>query len=265
MLDQQFNQQQALMAAIFQPGNEKERAESDFQFEGRGLAIYQKNLLASATGALQISFPTVLQLIGEDVFEYATQQLLSTSPLSHGDWGLWGEDFANVLSNIEVLQTYPFVSDSARLDFSLHELARQCDQTVKLDSFNLLADWPLEKLQLVLNTHLVIINFDYPVVDVYRLHENAQEQNPDHSLRSLVQQKLQDGTGQKALLYRPQYKAQVRELDEAEYYWLTLIQLGVSMGTAMDAMASKGFTDFSLETWLAMAIQDKLITRLKSA
>ena len=260
-----FDQQQALMAAIFQQGDETERATSSSQFEGPGLAIYQKNLLASATRALQISFPTILQLIGEDVFEYATQQLLNTSPPSHGDWGLWGQDFPKLLNSIEVLQSYPFVPDSARLDFALHKLARQCDQTVKLESFNLLADWPLEKLQLVLNTNLVMMNSDYPIVDLYGLHENGHKQGSDPLLRSLVQQKLKDGTGQKALLYRPHYKAKVRELDEAEYYWLTLIQLGVSMGTAMDAMTSKGFKDFSLETWLPTALQDKLITGLKSA
>jgi len=259
-----IDQQQALVAAIFQQGNEAVRAENCSQFEVRGLAIYQKNLLASATRALQISFPTVLQLIGEDAFEYATQQLLNTSPPSHGDWGLWGQDFPKVLNSIEVLQSYPFVPDSARLDFSLHKLARQCDQTVKLDSFNLLADWPLDKLKLVLNTNLVMMSSDFPVVDMYRLHDEKKKENHDNSLHLIVQQKLQNGTGQKALLYRPQYKAQVRELDEAEYYWLTLIQLGVSIGTAMDAMASKGFEDFFLEKWLSQAIQDRLITRLKS-
>ncbi len=259
-----IDQQQALVAAIFQQGNEAVRAENCSQFEVRGLAIYQKNLLASATRALQISFPTVLQLIGEDVFEYATQQLLNTSPPSHGDWGLWGQDFPKVLNSIEVLQSYPFVPDSARLDFFLHKLARQCDQTAKLDSFNLLADWPLEKLQLVLNTNLVMMSSDFPVVDMYRLHDEKKKENHNNSLHLIVQQKLQNGTGQKALLYRPQYKTQVRELDEAEYYWLTLIQLGVSIGTAMDAMASKGFEDFSLEKWLSQAIQDRLITRLKS-
>ncbi len=260
-----LDQQPALMAAIFRQGNENEPVERCFQFEGRGLAIYQKNLLASATRALQISFPTVLQLIGEDVFEYATQQLLITSPPNHGDWGLWGQDFPKVLNTIEILQDYPYVQDSARLDFSLHKLARQRDQTVKLDSFNLLADWPLNKLHFVLNTSLVMMTSDYPIVDLYRLHDGKKKDNQDNQWHSIVQQKLQDSTGQRALLFRPMYKAQVRELDEAEYYWLTLIQLGVSIGTAMNAMASKGFEDFSLEKWLPLAMQDKLITRLKSA
>ncbi len=260
-----FDQQQALMTAIFQQGNKPAHAESRSEFEGRGLAIYQRNLLASATRTLQISFPTVLQLIGEEGFEYATQRLLNVSPPNNGDWGLWGQDFPNVLNSIEALQAYPFVPDSARLDFAIHQLARHCDQTVQIDSFNLLADWPLEQLHLVLNSNLVVMNSNYPIVDLYRLHDGKEEQNTDTSLHSMVQQKLQDGTGQKALLYRPQYKAQVRVLDEAEYYWLTLIQLRVSLGTALDAMTSKGFEGFSLETWLPVAIQENLITRLQSA
>ena len=65
-------QQQALIAAIFPPAGIEEISD----FDPRGLAIYRNNLLATAQQALAISFPTVLTLIGEDLFNHACRELL---------------------------------------------------------------------------------------------------------------------------------------------------------------------------------------------
>ncbi len=246
-----MTEQQALLTAILNGPNRFEQAGS--QFESRGLAIYQRNLLANANRALQITFPTVLQLIGEELFEYATGQLLKNTPPCEGDWGLWGQDFAKVLQGIEALQNYSYVADSARLDFAHHMLERQPDYSPDITSMNLLAQHSLDDIQLVLNPNLVQISSSFPVVDIFFNH------------MQLAQENLKNGIGQNALLFRPQYKAQVRALSEAEHYWITLIKLGVKLGTALDAMESKKFNDFAFEKWLPMAIKQNLIHCLKRA
>ena len=66
-----MNEQQQLVSAIFNkkssPDDSSDFDES-YSFDEKGLAIYRRNLQASAVRALQISYPTVLKLVGDDLF-----------------------------------------------------------------------------------------------------------------------------------------------------------------------------------------------------
>ena len=78
-------QQQSLIKLIF------DEQAGDHSFDPRGVEIYRRNLRATASQVLTITYPTVLKLIGEDLFQFACNKLLQSSPPKAGDWGLWGE------------------------------------------------------------------------------------------------------------------------------------------------------------------------------
>ena len=118
--EQVAQQQQTLISAIF-PSADSEVID---KFDPRGMAIYRNNLLATAQQALAISFPTVLTLIGEGLFNYASRELLISSPPKHGDWALWGDDFPSLLTNLAQLSDYPFVADIAQVDRLRQQIGR---------------------------------------------------------------------------------------------------------------------------------------------
>lgn len=245
-----MNDQQQLVNAIFNTSSE---------FEEKGLAIYQRNLQANAVRALQISYPTVLKLIGDDLFAYATKKLLKVDFPNSGDWGLWGRNFPELLSNLPALQEYPFVIDIARLDFLMHMQGRERDTAVDMASMTLLAECELDQLVLVLNPAIKILESDYPVIEIYQA--NTQLDHAEKYLRQ-AQQKLTRNIGQYCLIYRPQYKPLIREIDLVELNWLRLIQQGSSIGQALDTLLMQD-QEFSLETWLPLAIQQNLLFSLK--
>ena len=248
------DQQQALMDAILSQ-------QENIDFEKRGLKIYQRNLLANAQRALQITFPTVLQLIGKALFNFATKKMLQKTPPAQGDWGLWGDEFPVLLKTLPQLIDYPYVAECAELDLARHKLERAEDRDVKMSSLQLLAELDPDNIEITLSENIEFWSSIFPIVDIYHGHAEAQQDKDDWLLQA--KGKLEKKLGQKILLYRPQFKAQLRALKDDEYYFLSLLKEGVTLGRALDLMISEGYLNFSFEQWLPLAIQQNLVSCLK--
>jgi hypothetical protein len=247
-------QQSQLIGAIF-TGEDN----TGLNLDPRGLTIYRRNLQATAKRALSISFPTVLQLIGEQLFELASSLLLLRSPPEQGDWGLWGDDFADLLGQLPQLEDYPFVPDCARVDFLRHKSERATDHCVDMDSLQLLASVDIDELMVRFPQSLFIATSDYPVVELWLAHHGDPQSGEEYFglAKDLLSQQHKQ---QHALIYRPQYKAYVVELDELEFRWFSLLQRGLSLGKALDTLCEVGESAFVFENWLAKAIEHKLIS-----
>jgi len=238
--------QSRLLKSIFLPSN-------DDGFDSSGLDVYRRNLRVTASKALGISFPTVLALIGEELFQHATEKLLQESPPTHGDWGLWGDGFAEVLSQLDQLLDYPFIADCAILDFKHHELERAANSQVDMTSLQLLKEKNPDQIKLILNPNIKIIESKYPIADIW------------HGIRAAEKEKLQllhsaissapNSNGQMVLLYRPQFQVMVRVLSETERGWMQALET-YSLESALTLMESK---DFSFEQWLLDAVQQHLL------
>jgi hypothetical protein len=252
-----MNDQQKLVSAIFKTELNIDQAST---FDSHGLAIYQRNLKASAISALKITFPTVLKLIGDEVFSYAVEQLIKQSPPSAGDWGVWGNNFSNVLKQITALQSFPYVADIATLDFSLHRIGREKDIELDMESISLLASCELDELRMILNPSIQLMVSEFPIVDIYNANHSSSNQS-EYYLKQ-AQHSLVSALGQIALIYRPQFKPLVRTIESSEYDWLLLIKEGLSMGKALDVLMSRK-QSFSLEAWLPLAIEQNLVSHLE--
>lgn len=250
-----MNEQQQLMTAIL-------KADCSFDIDEKGLAVYKRNLHANAMRALEISFPTVEQLLGAELFAYCVEQLLLTSPPGSGDWGTWGREFSALLSQLPALDDYPYVADMATLDYSLHVLNRAKDFSVELSSMSLLASHDLDHLRVVLNPAINLLVSDYPILDIYQAnHMNAMK----YLTRAKL--KMAEGIGQQVLVYRPQFKAKVREHSIEEQYWFELISEGLSIGHALEKMSSQfhhNDSAFLFEEWLPKAIQENTISCIET-
>ena len=263
-------QQQTLITAIFPSADNGVMNEVINEFDPRGMAIYRNNLLATAQQALAISFPTVLTLIGEDLFNHACRELLISSPPKHGDWALWGEEFPSLLSNLTQLVDYPFVADIARLDQLRQQSMRAKDSVIDQASLQLLATHDIDEIYIELTSSQFCMSANYPVIEFWLSHQQAglsdirQELNQRFIQQSL--DKLARGNfSQKVLIYRPYYNAVIRELSASEYVWLTLIKQGVSVGKALDVMSNNNALehDFDFAQWIGIALEQNLISRLK--
>ncbi|WP_421863123.1 DNA-binding domain-containing protein [Motiliproteus sp.] len=245
--------QQRLIAAIFAD-------EGSDRFEPKGLAIYQRNLKATARRALKISFPTVAQLIGEALFQHAADRLLLTSPPQEGDWGLWGSGFADLLDQLSELEAYPYVGDCARLDFAVHRMNRTQSAPLDLSSLSLLGSEPTEQLRLQFNQAVRFVESAYPIVDIWVAHQ-AETPDPQEWFTA-AKKKMQRGQGQSGLIYRVQQRTEVRQVGVAEQRWINSLRAGNTLSVSLDLAQS---SDFDFEAWLPMAVSQNLITEIHSS
>lgn len=252
-------QQEAFISVIFPQDNGKALPKTTF--DERGLAVYRRNLQATARRALAISFPTVLQLIGNDFFNYSCHQLLICSPPNTGDWGMWGNDFSELLSRLPELADYPFLSDIAKLDFLQHHSMRAKNQNVDMDSLQLLATVELDNLYCVLAQSCFALTSTYPIIELWQAHQEGKSTIDGAGIvlsKQYLEQikiKLADANFiQHILIFRPEYKAHVEEISDAESFWLNKLNLGLSIGNVLDLMEDM---EFDFAQWLVKAIEKK--------
>lgn len=221
----------------------------------KGLEIYRENLYSTATQSLSLTYPTVVNLVGEDLMRHIAIMLLKKQPPFQGDWAQWGVGLPNFLQKIPALDEYPFVGDAAKLDLAIHQSERAPNQSFNHDSVHRLAEYSLDKLTITLNSAVHFFNSPFPIIEI----RNVDTDGNSTSLTRLENRINSNNASQNVLIYRPQFKALTKEISAAELDWLTLIAKQVSLGDALDAIDNDAF-DFA--HWLPAAIKQNLITDL---
>lgn len=240
------NYQSGIMQAIWQ--------QAGSQYSSEALSIYRNNLLMNAHRALSITYPTVVQLLGEEVFISLVNDFIQYEMLIEGDWGSWGKTFPEWLEQQPSLGDYPFIADCARLDWLCHHAERASDIT-NVMGFELAAETDLASLKLQYCPGVAMLESSYPVVDIWQAHDSTDK----YQRQSLLQQaknKLLDVAGQHALVWRSHLKANVRELDETELDWIKLTLSDSGISDALDQVDPQ----FNFETWLQQSTSEGLVT-----
>jgi hypothetical protein len=146
-----------------------------------------------------------------------------------------------------------------------HQSMRAKDSVVDQQSLQLLASTNLDDLYLEFATSHLVMQSKFPVIEFWLAHQNG---NTTDVKDTLAQQYLAQAMAkladenfiQDVLVYRPNFKAQARELSTTEYDWLMQINQGISVGKALDNMTD---SDFDFAQWLGQALEQKLIRCFK--
>lgn len=222
--------------------------------QDKGIEIYRRNLQATAAKALQITFPTVTQQIGERMMSAIAGMMLTKQPPHKGDWAEWGGGLPNFLTSLPELEEYPFVSESALLDLALHHGERAINQHFDEQSIYLLTEYDLDEIYIDLNRAVQFFTCKYPVIELRNL--NSDDQLANERLQAKFSA---EDFKQNVLVFRPHLKAEVKEINRVELEWLTLMAKQVSIGHAVKLMSD---TTFDFSKWLPQAIQQNLIVDL---
>ena len=225
----------------------------------KGLEVYQRNLRANACRALSITFPVVSKLVGNRQFSHLTHVFLHAHPPHFGDWGEWGDNFPAWIKNQPVSEEHPYLSDCATLDWLHHQCERSCNYNLDANSFLQLGDENAENGCFTCNPTLRSFSSNYPVHDIWKLYQLNKDDDAEEKGKDLagIQHLLNGSSPKNVILWRQQWKVQVRTISTLEGTWLSLLQKGMPLGEALTAL---GDDSFSLEEWLPLAIsQHKII------
>lgn len=258
-------QQQALLQALFvRPGTAAaEAAETQLlsQLDGlspqtpRGLAAYRANGHAQAERSLLAAYPVVAALIGGDNFAMLARDLWHQHPPQCGDLTQWGDALPGFLQASEQLTDAPYLSDVARAEWALHSAAGASDAEPDLPSFARLGEEDPQGLALTLAPGTAVITSQYPVASLITAHLFEAP-----SLDAAAQ-RLSDGRGEHALVWRQGLRPRVAGIDTAAAQLVQALLAGADLPQALDAACA--ITDpndaFDFSVWLNAAVTDGLV------
>lgn len=228
------------------------------EFSKQGLTVYRANLRATATRALTITFPTVLEMIGEELLSHAADRLLQIDPPRAGDWAQWGVELPQVLAEMPELADYPFVAECAALDYRCHQLVRAADVFFERSSLDVMQHYDADDIIVDVNPTLELFTTRFPVAGIRAAHRIENTQLRQQALAKAAQETIHVEACFGACL-KSGYDMLVLELSALEYRWLNLLKTS-SLGHALTAIEG---TDFAFEKWLPKAVNHHLILRCR--
>ena len=255
-----YSQKQAIETA--------ERIQFDASIEVNiqtGLNVYTNNFIENGIRALSITFPTVEGLIGEDSFRMLSRKLLRHEAKASFDWAEYGITLPTFIEGQEALETYPFLSEVAQLDWAIHDVQRQADKECLPSTFACLETGDTDLLCFTAAPGLQLLTFWFPVVDLYQLIHDPYLQSEEgilarkellKNVTESIHNAINIATPRSLVLWRAEYKAQFEYVTDAEADVIQKINAQASVNAVIDTI---GTHNIDLVEWLSKAISNKLI------
>lgn len=241
----------------------------------RGVQAYQRNAQATARRVLRAHFPTVTAMVGEDTLDALALILWQCSPPSSGDLGEWGAALPDLLARHPDLQAWPWLADSARLDWARHLCERAADARLDAPSLQRLGDTPPEHLQLVLVPGLRLLKSPWPLVALWEAHhgtptdtscESADSAQAQAALAALLEagghkrDEPEAATTAMVIWRGPDWRIHMAAVDEAEHSWMRRLldntcQAGQAAPFAtLSELLDQAPPDLDFGAWLGRAV-----------
>ncbi|MDO9238216.1 MAG: putative DNA-binding domain-containing protein [Aquabacterium sp.] len=226
--------------------------------DAAGLRAYQLNAQATSQRVLASTYPTMAAMLGTDTLDMLARLLWQTQPPNCGDLGQWGGHLADLLNSHPDLQDWPWLADSARLDWAVHLSERAHDTTVDTDSLQRLGDTAPQNLRLHLQPHVHILTSAWPVASLWTAHRLDSPQQED-AARSA----LQAGSGETAVVWRHDWhgQVQVQGLPAPVAAWMQQVAGEHDLATLLNQADG----DFDFTAWLTEALTKGWLWRITSA
>jgi len=242
------DRQRALLAAIrtAAPDPSFVDAAERGQRLAQGLEAYRANAAAAADRALAAAFPTVRHAVGEDTFAALARDHAHEAPPACGDLGEWGASFPAWLEGRAALRPWPWLGDSARLDWAVHRCERAADPAFDHASWTLLDSIEPERAMLRFQAGTQLVRSRWPIATLHAAHR-AEE--PD---LALVRAAVEAQRGESVLVVRAGWRAGLHVVDDAATLAFDEALLAsLDLARALE-IAGAGF-DFT--AWLAEALR----------
>jgi len=248
------SQQQALLDALFmwpQQGASLQlavRATGVGAHPARGLKVYQSNGHMLAERALRLTYPVLVQMLGEQSFADLARALWHAHPPRRGDIAHWGDAMEDYVRSSKQLQEEPYLADVAHAEWALHGCASAPDRTGDLSTLVLLTTDEPHTLSLDLAPGLAMVSSAWPLVSLLTAH---LEGIPSFAQ---VGAQLTQHTAQDLVIWRCGYQPRLREALTGELSMLHALQSEMSLEAALQAA-----TDIDFSQWLPLAVKTGLV------
>jgi hypothetical protein len=231
--------------------------------DAAGLRAYQVNAQATAKRVLASTYPTLAAMLGEETLAALALILWQTHPPCCGDLGEWGGALPDLLASHPDLQAWPWLADSARLDWARHVCERAADATFDADSLHRLGDTAPAQLQIQLKPCVKLVTSAWPVARLWSAHQLDETQG-----EQAAAQALQDGQAETVLIWRQPWQAQMQCLPANQIAWMSALLQANQTAQPHDAptlahlLDHHAAADFNFTAWLSEALNQGWLWRI---
>ncbi len=216
---------------------------------GKRFAVYRNNVAVGLTEALEVSFPVLRKLVGEDFFKSMAGVFLRQHPPESPILALYGARMADFLQDFAPVSQLGYLPDIARLEQAIRESFHAADAApIAPTALQALAPEALMGARLHLAPALRIIRSPWPIhaIWLFNMVEGAP-QPPGH--------------GQDVLISRVDYDPKPHVLPAGGADFIAALQEGASFAVALQRARTTA-ADFDLTTTLGLLIAGAAITRI---
>ncbi|MEE4379750.1 MAG: DNA-binding domain-containing protein [Candidatus Competibacteraceae bacterium] len=201
------------------------------------VGIYRNNTFANFTDALQLTYPVVQRLVGDEFFSYAAAHYIGQTPSTSGDLQEYGDTFPEFLRTFKPAASLPYLPDVASLEWAYEQVFYAAEPD-PLDTLAM-SRIPEERygdLRFTLSPASRLLTSAYPVLRIWQVNQDgfAGDQSVDL-----------DSGGNQLLIIRRHLQVELEPLTEGEYVLLQALSDQLDFTTACEqALAQQ--PDFNL-------------------
>jgi len=212
------------------------------------MEIYRNNSFSAASKAMQLTYPAIKKLVGEDFLEFAAYKYIQQNPPLSGNLDDFGGAFANFLKNFKPAESIPYLFDIAQLEWLIRS-SELIDNSQQID-YNALSKIPQDKyfeLTFKLQPSAFFLSSPYPIDKIWELATSDSE--PDENFDITLE------NGANIMIIRPYDNVSIVPLTISEFTFLKSLNEGASFYESFEAAIAKD-EDFDLGFYIKKHIEN---------
>jgi hypothetical protein len=184
-------------------------------------AVYRNNVAVSLTEALEVAFPVVRKLVGDEFFRAMAGVYLRKHPPKSPLMMFYGDAMPQFLGRFAPAKTIGYLPDIARLELALRHAYHAADaRPVDAQVLSALAPDALMGVKLRIAPATCTISSAYPIAAIYRT--NTQDNAPKPVMQA-----------EAVLITRAGFDPEIHTINAAAAACVSALQDGQTLGQAM--------------------------------
>lgn len=216
---------------------------------GRRFSVYRNNVASSLTDALEVSFPAIAKLVGEENFKKVAGVFLRQHPPQTPVLMMYGKEFPAFFEGFEPLKHIGYLPDVARLEQAIRESyhaadAAQADASI----LETLSPEALSSARFSLSPATQVIRSKWPIHAIWAFNmENGPKPEPG---------------AQCVLITRSEFDPDPNPITSGTAEFIEALNGGATLSFANDRALSAE-PDFDLSQALALLLGHRAITDIQ--
>ncbi len=218
----------------------------------RRVDVYRNNIYASLIDGLELAFPVVLQLVGQEFFRAMAREFLRDHMPERGTLIGFGDGLPDFLDRFPPVASLPYLSDVARFELMrLRCYHAADDRPVTPEELAAIRAEEMPEVRFELHSSLEALQSRFPVLSLWQAHQPGQ----DPASVGVSQD------AESVLVLRTNFTVAAHRIDEGAIAFIGALKDGQTFGTAATVAAGIQ-SDFELGQILHLLVSGGGIARL---